>query len=248
MTEFQKERPITGEEVRERLTNGEWLWQKEIVDRIREDTKDRMVVVLDVDGTLRSNLTPSDIQPNAEKIVSWLKDQGFYVVVWTAAVRETLNDNSRMRLIAEKADLVISRENYRIKESNRGVENRGPEDMQEWADSIGTATWISVEQKKKIDKTGKTFKQPLLLFKNSLLIEDGGIYHQCFDFGWEDNWLFARLYKGEGSTFSHLCVETWNLDEENYRARKQIESGYIDRKLDVDLVKKYLLKLGWMKN
>lgn len=240
-----KEEDLSFLNVKERLGAGEWLWQKNVVEEIRKSTVDRRVVVFDLDGVLRSNLATEEIHPEAENVLTWLKDQGFYVVIWTSATRETLSDEAIIPIV-DMADLSITRENYRVNQSNKGVENRDEGEMEEWKNSVDTATWIDAEQRQRIDAKGRGMKQPELLFKNVVLVEDGGIYEQCFDFEWEDDYLFAILTSGDDSLFSHICVETWNADEEIGREKAKLDDDYVDRRLSVDLIKRYLVKMGWI--
>lgn len=242
MMELKAERPTINVEINERLAKGEWLWQKDIVDKIRADSQGRPAVVFDLDGVVRSEDGYRKISPEAKKLIEKLKERGFYLAIWTHSKRETLEGDEIEELV-NLVDLVITRENYDL---NTNVSMPDNDLVRGWQDSVDCAVWIDEARRTEIRNRGLGIKIPAILFEKTIIIEDGGLYDNCFDVVWEDDSLFATVYENGQALFAHLNLGTWTVDKEKF-FNETNELNELNKFLNVDLVKKYLIRLGWLK-
>ncbi len=158
---------ITMKEIGDRLEKGEWLWSPYLVDKIKTASEGRKVVVVDVDGILRSNLSEDDENPEAENVLKKLKEKGYMVVIWTSANRKWLKEKSQK--FVDLADFAIANENYSDRE-------RFGEDKKQLRDLIRDYGSYSEEERSVNIRETRQRKWAELLFDKAVLLEDGGIF------------------------------------------------------------------------
>lgn len=152
-------------EVGERLKKGEWLWHPYMVDKIKTISEGRKVVVVDVDGVLRSSRTSEDDEnPIAEKVLNDLKDKGYLVVIWTSSSREWLEDKSQK--FVDMADFAISNENY-------DRMSRSGSEVNLLRNLIKDYENYSEEERREYLRYSDSSKRVELLFDNAVLLQDG---------------------------------------------------------------------------
>lgn len=179
-----------------RLRKGESVWNSERIKEIRERFKGKKVAVVDANGVLCDNRAQY-MNPQAKKTLQALRDAGFELVLWTAAIAG-IEDELAAAGLMEYFSLGIFQENYRRNRYKTSSVHPISEQVAAFGDAVDSTPWLSADIKEALKDPNHDSKTPSVLFESCVMFDDVA------------DEMFESSLEGESNRYTYVKVKEYN--------------------------------------